>query len=326
MRRREFIAGLGGAAAWPLAAWAQRPKVPVVGFLGATEPEPNAQYVGRLRQGLKETGFVEGENLAIEYRWAEGRYDRLPALAADLVRRQVAVIVPIGGAPPTLAAKGATSTIPIVFNMGGDPVRLGVVASLSRPGGNVTGVAMLVVEIQAKRLELLCEVVPAAALIAVLMNPNNPQAETELLAVQEAARVLGKQVLVLSANAEGEIETAIATLVQQRADALLVGADTYFGSQFALLHGLTMRHRIPAAYYDREAAARGGLMSYGTNFGEAYRQTGVYVGRVLMGAKPADLPVQQATKFELVINLKTAKALGLIIPETLLATADEVIQ
>jgi putative tryptophan/tyrosine transport system substrate-binding protein len=202
MKRREFIAGLGSAAAWPLAARAQQPAMPVIGFLGATEPEPNAQYVARLRQGLKETGFVEGENLAIEYRWAEGRYDRLPALAADLVRRQVAMIVPIGGAPPTLAAKAATSTIPIVFNMGGDPVRLGVVASLGRPGGNVTGVGMLVVEIQAKRLELLCELVPAAALIAVLVNPNNPQAETELRAVQEAARALGKQVLILSASAD----------------------------------------------------------------------------------------------------------------------------
>jgi putative ABC transport system substrate-binding protein len=202
MKRREFIAGLGSAAAWPLAARAQQPAMPVIGFLGATEPEPNAQYVARLRQGLKETGFVEGENLAIEYRWAEGRYDRLPALAADLVRRQVAMIVPIGGAPPTLAAKAATSTIPIVFNMGGDPVRLGVVASLGRPGGNVTGVGMLVVERQAKRLELLCELVPAAALIAVLVNPNNPQAETELRAVQEAARALGKQVLILSASAD----------------------------------------------------------------------------------------------------------------------------
>jgi putative ABC transport system substrate-binding protein len=330
MRRREFIAGLGAAAAastvWPRTAHAQQPKLPVLGFLGATTPEPNAQYVAGLRQGLKETGFVEGENVVIEYRWAEGRYDRLPALAAELVSRQVAVIVPIGGAPPTLAAKAATSTIPIVFNIGGDPVRLGVVASLGRPGGNVTGVAMLVVEIQAKRLELLCELVPAAALIAVLVNPNNPQAETELRAVQEAARTIGKQVLVLTAGTEGELETAIATLVQRRADALLVGADTFFGSEFALLHVLTMRQRIPAAYYTREAAARGGLMSYGTNFRDAYRQTGVYVGRVLKGAKPAELPVTQATKFEFVLNLKTAKALGIDIPLKLHAFADEVIE
>jgi len=329
MRRRGFIAGLGAAASsavWPRTARAQQPKLPVLGFLGATTPEPNAEYVAGLRQGLKETGFVEGENVAIEYRWAEGRYDRLPALAAELVKRQVAVIVPIGGAPPTLAAKAATSTIPIVFNMGGDPVRLGVVASLGRPGGNVTGVAMLVVEIQAKRLELLCELVPAAALIAVLVNPNNPQADAELRAVQEAARTIGKQMLVLTASTEGELETAIATLVQRRADALLVGADTFFGSQFALLHALTMRHRIPAAYYTREAAVRGGLMSYGTNFRDAYRQTGVYVGRVLKGAKPAELPVTQATNFEFVLNLNTAKALGIDIPLKLHAFADEVIE
>jgi putative tryptophan/tyrosine transport system substrate-binding protein len=329
MRRREFIAGLGLAASsavWPRTARAQQPKLPVLGFLGATTPEPNAQYVAGLRQGLKESGFVEGENVTTEYRWAEGRYDRLPALAAELVNRQVTVIVPIGGAPPTLAAKAATSTIPIVFNMGGDPVRLGVVASLGRPGGNVTGVAMLVVEIQAKRLELLCELVPAAALIAVLVNPNNPQADAELRAVQEAARTIRKQVLVLTASTEGELETAIATLVQRRGDALLVGADTFFGSQFALLHALTMRHRIPAAYYTREAAAWGGLMSYGTNFRDAYRQTGVYVGRVLKGAKPAELPVTQATKFEFVLNLKTAKALGIDIPLKLHAFADEVIE
>jgi putative ABC transport system substrate-binding protein len=329
MRRRDFIAALGAAAAAsarPRAARAQQPKMPVIGFLGATEPDPNAQYIAGLRQGLKETGFVEGENVAFEYRWAEGRYDRLPALAAELVSRKVAVIVPIGGAPPTLAAKAATSTIPIVFNMGGDPVRLGVVASLGRPGRNVTGVAMLVVEIQAKRLELLCELVPAAALIAVLVNPNNPQAETELRAVEEAARAIGKQLLLLTASTESELETAIATLVQRRADALLVGADTYFGSQFALLHALTMRHRIPAAYYVREAAERGGLMSYGTNFRDAYRQAGVYVGRVLKGAKPAELPVTQATKFEFVLNLRTAKALGLDIPLKLHAFADEVIE
>jgi putative ABC transport system substrate-binding protein len=329
MRRRDFIAALGAAAAAsarPRAARAQQPRMPVIGFLGATEPDPNAQYIAGLRQGLKETGFVEGENVAFEYRWAEGRYDRLPALAAELVSRKVAVIVPIGGAPHTLAAKAATSTIPIVFNMGGDPVRLGVVASLGRPGRNVTGVAMLVVEIQAKRLELLCELVPAAALIAVLVNPNNPQAETELRAVEEAARAIGKQLLLLTASTESELETAIATLVQRRADALLVGADTYFGSQFALLHALTMRHRIPAAYYVREAAERGGLMSYGTNFRDAYRQAGVYVGRVLKGAKPAELPVTQATKFEFVLNLRTAKALGLDIPLKLHAFADEVIE
>jgi putative ABC transport system substrate-binding protein len=327
MQRRQFITLLGGAAAaWPVMARAQPAAMPVIGFLGVNSASEWQPYVAAFQKGLGEAGLLENRNVVIEYRWAEGRYDRLPALAAELVSRQVAVIVPIGGAPPTLAAKAATSTIPIVFNIGGDPVRLGVVASLGRPGGNVTGVAMLVVEIQAKRLELLCELVPAAALIAVLVNPNNPQAETELRAVEEAARAIGKQLLLLTASTESELETAIATLVQRRADALLVGADTYFGSQFALLHALTMRHRIPAAYYVREAAERGGLMSYGTNFRDAYRQAGVYVGRVLKGAKPAELPVTQATKFEFVLNLRTAKALGLDIPLKLHAFADEVIE
>jgi len=327
MRRREFIAGIGSAAAWPVVVRAQQPALPVVGFLGATESSGrNAEYTAAVREGLKEGGFVEGQNVAFEYRWAEGQYDQLPALAAELVRRRVAVIVPIGGAPPTVAAKAATSTIPIIFNIGGDPVQLGVVASLSRPGGNVTGVAMMVVEIEAKRLELLSELVPTAALIAVLVNPNNPQAEAQSHAVQAAARPLGRQVLVLRASTESEIETALATLVQQRAGALHVGGDTYFGSLFPLLIALTMRHRIPSSYGERQYVVQGGLMSYAPNFIDSYRQTGVYAGRILKGAKPADLPVNQATRFEFVLNLKTAKALGLDIPLKLQAFAEELFE
>jgi putative tryptophan/tyrosine transport system substrate-binding protein len=326
MRRRDFISIFGSAAAtWPLAARAQQ-AMPVVGFLSAPSPAPYARYVAAVHQGLKDAGFVEGQNVRFEYRWAEGHYDRLPTMAMELVDRHVAVIVPIGGAPATVAAKAATSTIPIIFNMTADPLELGLVASLNRPGRNVTGVAMMGVELEVKRLELLRELGPVSALIAMLLNPSNAQAETQSREVQNAARALGQQILVLSASTEREIETAFATLVQERASGLLVGADTFFTSLPTLFVLLTARHAIPAIYPWRGHVDAGGLMSYGANLLDGYRQAGVYTGRVLKGEKPADLPILQPTKYELVINLKTAKALGLDVPATLLARADEVIE
>jgi putative tryptophan/tyrosine transport system substrate-binding protein len=325
--RREFITLLGGAVAWPLAARAQQPAMPMIGFLETRSLDMIADRLRGFRQGLKDTGYVEGENVAIEYRWAGNQMDRLPVLAAELVRRQVAVIVATGAAAAPIAAKAATTTIPIVFGAPEDPVKLGLVASLARPGGNATGVNFFNIELTAKRLELLRELVPGVARLAVLVNPANAtNTETTLRDVHSAARAMGLQIQVLNAATSREIDAAFATFGRERPDALFVGQDGFFTSRRLQLANMAARHAVPMTSASRDIAEVGGLMSYGSNVTDAFRQIGVYTGRILKGAKPADLPVMQSTKFELVINAQTARMLDLNVPQALLATADEVIE
>jgi putative tryptophan/tyrosine transport system substrate-binding protein len=325
MKRREFLGVLGGAAAaWPLAARAQNP-TPLIGFLGGASAAPWTTFVTAFRAGLKDMGYVEGENLTIEFRWAEGRYDRLPGLAEDLVRRKVAVLVSTGGLATAQAAKAATTTIPIVFTLGSDPVQTGIVTSLNRPGGNITGIHLLTAVIDTKRLSLLRDTVPTNKLIAVLVNQTNPNARNQEKSIPEAAHGFGIKVHLLHASTRSELDEGFAKFAQMGAGALLVSADPFFNEQRNYIVALASRYAIPAMYEQRAFALAGGLMSYGTDFIDAYRQAGVYTGRILKGERPADLPVALSTKFNLVINLKTAKALGLTIPSGVLAIADDVI-
>jgi putative tryptophan/tyrosine transport system substrate-binding protein len=326
MRRRELVLILGSAVALPRGLRAQQKSMPVIGFLGIASPGSYAPFVAAFHQGLSETGYVEGQNFAIEFRWAEGHYDRLPALAADLVSRRVELVVTSGGRASALAAKSASSAIPIVSVIGSDPVAAGLIANLARPGGNLTGVSFLTVELMPKRLELLCELVPQARVIALLVNPNSPNAEPLIRDMQEAARAKGVKLDVLKAGTEGEIDAAFASLVQLQAGALVVDPDSLFNAQREQLVALASRYAVPAIYEGRSFPAVGGLISYGTSLTAVYHQVGVYAGRILNGAKPADLPVEQPTRFELVINLKTAKALGLTVPPSILARVDEVIE
>jgi len=327
MRRREFVTFVCGmAVVWPLAALAQQSALPVVGLLGTGSQGSDAFRVAAVREGLAEAGYVEGRNVAFVYRGAEDRYDRLPALASELVRREVAVIVAMGGNTSAAAAKSATSKIPIVFAIGGDPIKMGLVASLNRPGGNMTGVSFLNDALVEKQFEVLNETVPEAALVGFLVNPSNLNADSDTKNVQAAAGSMGQKIAIIKARTDSELETAFVTLVQQRAGAILVGSDPFFANRRDKLIELAERHRLPAVYALREFAAIGGLMSYGTNITEAHRLAGLYAGRILKGEKTADLPVQQSTKVELVVNLKTAKALGLTVPPHIVARADEVIE
>jgi len=326
MRRRKFITLVAGAAAWPLAARAQQPGMPVIGFLDSKSPDDSVHIVAAFRRGLNGSNFIEGQNVAIEFRWAQNQYDQLPALAADLVRRRVDVIAATGG-PAALAAKAASATIPIVFRLAADPIAAGLVASLSRPGGNITGVTSLNLEVGPKRLEFLHELVPTATIMAALVNPTNPiNAEILSRDLQATARLLGLQLHLLHASSDADIDAVFATLTELRAGGLVIGTDAFFISRNEKLAALALRYRIPTIYQWREFVAAGGLMSYGGSFADSYRLAGVYTGRILKGEKPADLPVQQATKLELLINIKTAKALGLEVPPALLARADEVIE
>jgi putative ABC transport system substrate-binding protein len=326
MKRREFITLLGGGAAWPLAARAQQSAIPIVGFVEGRSAEATVRQAAAFRKGLNETGYVEGQNVMVEYHWLDGQYNRLPALMADLVRRRVAVIAALSN-PPALAAKAATMTIPIVFGVGQDPVRMGLVASLARPGGNATGINFFNQEAVTKRLGLLHDLVPKAVRIAVLVNPANvPAIESTLRDIPDAARAMGLQIQVLNASTRSEIEAAFASLVRDRADALFVAPDVFFTGRRVQFVTLAAHHRVPAAYTQRDFVEAGGLMSYGTDIPDMFRQVGVYTGQILKGVKPADLPVLQSTKFEFVINMQTARALGLEVPNALQLLADEVIE
>jgi putative tryptophan/tyrosine transport system substrate-binding protein len=325
-RRREFIMLLGGAAAWPLAARAHQPAIPVIGFLAIASRDTFEYLIGAFRQGLNDVGYIERKNVEIEYRWADNQIDRLPALAADLVRRQVTVIAAVGGLAALRAAKAATLTIPIVFTVGGDPVRLGLVDGLSRPGGNATGMSVFSGTLLAKRLQVARELVPADALLAALMNPAGPENDSDIKDLQDAARIIGQRLAIVNASADNELVLAFESAVRQQAKMLLVGSDVFFNNRRDQIVALAARYAVPTIYFHHEAVREGGLISYGANIPDIYRNVGIYVGRILKGEKPANLPVMQPTRVELVINLKTAKALGLEVPPTLVALADEVIE